>query len=108
MRVLVTGHNGYIGCVLVPMFRDHGLYGWDHARARVFLILTGLTAAYGLIFGTDAAELMEIMAGEMTVLLPGEAEWRAISGGQSFEVVGNAKFKLKVATPVDYCCSYLA
>ncbi|MBB65408.1 MAG: NAD-dependent dehydratase [Waddliaceae bacterium] len=24
MRVLVTGHNGYIGCVLAPMLKEHG------------------------------------------------------------------------------------
>src|SRR3954470_20727314 len=24
MRVLITGHDGYIGCVLVPLFREAG------------------------------------------------------------------------------------
>ena len=47
------------------------------------------------------------MSGEMEVLLPGEEAWRSISGGQSFEVSGNAKFKLRVKTLSDYCCSFI-
>lgn len=58
-------------------------------------------------FGTEKAEVMEIMAGEMTVQLPGSDEWVAIKGGQSFDVPGQSKFKLKVTTVVDYCCSYI-
>lgn len=31
MRVLITGHNGYIGSVLTPIFKDagHDVVGWD-------------------------------------------------------------------------------
>lgn len=58
-------------------------------------------------FGTAKPELMEVMAGELTVLLPGSDQWVAISGGQSFEVPGDARFKLKVTAVTDYCCSYL-
>ena len=56
-------------------------------------------------FGTDAKELMEILLGEMDVMLPGE-DWQRINGGESFEVPANSRFNLKVITPVDYCCSY--
>jgi uncharacterized protein YaiE (UPF0345 family) len=49
---------------------------------------------------------MEILAGELLVLLPGENAWKTIHGGESFEVPANAKFSLKVATLTDYCCSY--
>jgi len=58
-------------------------------------------------FNTEAPELMEILAGEMEVLLPGQA-WQTVSGGQSFEVPGNAQFTMKVKTASDYCCSFLA
>ncbi len=57
-------------------------------------------------FGTEAPELMEIMAGEMEICLPGES-WKNIKGGESFNVPGNAKFQVKVNSIVDYCCSYL-
>ena len=58
-------------------------------------------------FKTGKPELMEIMAGEMTVLLPGEKDWRKIAGGQSFEVKGNSAFKLKVTVVSDYICSFM-
>ena len=57
-------------------------------------------------FGTAAAEDMEMLAGSMDVLMPGETEWRTFSAGESFHVPANAKFKLKVPVVVDYCCSY--
>lgn len=57
-------------------------------------------------FGTDDNELMEIQSGELDVLLPGESEWQTFVKGTSFEVPKNSKFKLKVKTVSDYCCSY--
>jgi len=58
-------------------------------------------------FGTADKELMEILSGELDVLLPGENAWKAVKGGQSFEVAANAKFKLKVKKLTDYCCSFI-
>lgn len=59
-------------------------------------------------FGTEAAEIMEMLAGEVDVLLPGEAEWRSFKAGETFKVPANAKFGIKVKTVADYCCTYLA
>jgi hypothetical protein len=58
-------------------------------------------------FSTGDREIMEIYSGDLDVLLPGETAWRAIKGGQSFEVAANAKFKLKVKVISDYCCSFI-
>jgi len=58
-------------------------------------------------FSTGDREIMEIMSGEMDVMLPGEAAWRTIRGGESFEVPAQAKFGLKVKTISDYCCSFI-
>lgn len=57
-------------------------------------------------FGTEAAEEMEMLAGQMDVLLPNETAWQTVKAGQSFNVPAGAKFKLKVPVVVDYCCSY--
>ena len=57
-------------------------------------------------FSTDQHELMEILAGELDVLLPGNDEWKTISGGSSFVLPAQSIFKLKVKSVVDYCCSY--
>ncbi len=48
MRVLVTGHNGYIGCVLVPMLRaaGHDVAGLDtdyYAQSLLFPYKSGIT-----------------------------------------------------------------
>ncbi|MFB9324820.1 pyrimidine/purine nucleoside phosphorylase [Paenibacillus aurantiacus] len=58
-------------------------------------------------FGTDTKEIMEILAGELKVLLPGDSEWITISGEGEFTVPANAKFKLQIETVTDYCCSYI-
>ena len=58
-------------------------------------------------FNTEAPELMEFYAGDLDVLLPGMDDWQTISGGQSFDVPGNASFKLRVREVSDYCCSFL-
>ncbi|MGL1862798.1 MAG: pyrimidine/purine nucleoside phosphorylase [Pseudodesulfovibrio sp.] len=58
-------------------------------------------------FGTEKAEIMEIMAGEMDVLLPGNDDWITAKDGAQFIVPASSKFKLKVSSVVDYCCSYI-
>ena len=58
-------------------------------------------------FSTAAKEIMEIMAGDLEVLLPEAEQWQSINSGESFEVPANSKFQIKIKTPTDYCCSYL-
>ena len=58
-------------------------------------------------FGTVEAELMEITAGKLEVLLPQSDTWEKIQSGESFNVPADSKFRVKVETIVDYCCSYL-
>ena len=58
-------------------------------------------------FNTAAAEIMEILAGQLDVLLPGSEEWLAINGGESFDVPANSNFQLKVHKATDYCCSFV-
>lgn len=58
-------------------------------------------------FGTAKPEIMEILAGELDVLLPGTDDWRAIRGGESFDVPADSKFQLRIKTGTDYCCSFV-
>jgi uncharacterized protein YaiE (UPF0345 family) len=58
-------------------------------------------------FSTRDAEIMEIIAGNMDVLLPGERDWMPFKGGDTFNVPANATFKLKVKELSDYCCSFV-
>jgi len=59
-------------------------------------------------FGTGAAEIMEILDGECTVLLPGEKAWKKVVGGERFEVPSNARFGVRVEKTLDYICSFIA
>jgi purine/pyrimidine-nucleoside phosphorylase len=58
-------------------------------------------------FSTADAEIMEILSGELDVSLPGAAGWKAVRGGESFEVPANSRFTMKVRTLSDYCCSFI-
>lgn len=97
----------------VTVVREANIYFDGQVTSRTVLFADGTKKTLGIMlpgdyeFGTAAAEIMEILAGEFDVKLPGSEEWQTISGGQSFEVPANAKFQLKVTTVVDYCCSYL-
>jgi hypothetical protein len=57
-------------------------------------------------FGTDAAEIMEIMSGELEIRLPNE-EWKTLHTPETFSVPANSSFDLKIKTVTDYCCSYI-
>jgi uncharacterized protein YaiE (UPF0345 family) len=58
-------------------------------------------------FNTADKEIMEITSGTLEVLLPGAAGWQTIKGGESFDVPAKSKFRLKVSTITDYCCSFV-
>jgi uncharacterized protein YaiE (UPF0345 family) len=96
----------------VTVIKKANVYSDGKVTSRTVLFADGTKKTLGIMlpgeytFGTDAKELMEILAGELLVLLPGEAAWKTIHGGESFDVPANAKFSLKVATLTDYCCSY--
>jgi uncharacterized protein YaiE (UPF0345 family) len=81
--------------------------------SRTVFLQDGKKVTLGLMqpgdyeFGTAQKEIMEILAGKLEVLLPGNSEWQAIEGGQSFEVPANSKFSLKVSALTDYCCHYI-
>lgn len=57
-------------------------------------------------FDTDAAEVMEILGGEMDVQLPGSTQWKTVKAGESFNVPAQSAFNLVVKEYADYCCSY--
>lgn len=84
-----------------------------NVTSRTVLFADGSRKTLGIMmpgeyeFGTEQKEVMDIQAGELSILLPGESEWQEISGSQAFEVPANSTFKLKVRKVTDYICSYL-
>ncbi|MFO7554735.1 MAG: pyrimidine/purine nucleoside phosphorylase [Desulfobacterales bacterium] len=58
-------------------------------------------------FNTGDKEIMEIIRGDLEVLLADKGEWIRVKGGEAFEVPANSTFSLKVHTLADYCCSFI-
>lgn len=96
----------------VTVVKQANIYFDGKVTSRTVKFADGTRKTLGIMmpgdyeFGTDENELMEIMAGEVEVLLPGQSAWQTIKGGQSFEVPAKAKFGIKVKSVTDYCCSY--
>ena len=68
----------------------------------------GIMAAGEYEFATVEKEVMEILAGEVSVKLPMHNTWQEFTAGDSFEVPANASFTIQAKTLTDYCCSYLS
>ena len=97
----------------VTAVKAANIYHDGKVTSRTLLFADGSKKTLGIMlpgeysFGTEAAEEMEILSGELEVLLPGQSRWEAIKGPQTFNVPADSRFDLKVKTVVDYCCSYL-
>jgi uncharacterized protein YaiE (UPF0345 family) len=81
--------------------------------SHTVLFADGAKKTLGLIypgefhFGTDAPELMEIVAGACRVRLDGSQEWKEYAGGTSFRVPGKSGFDIAVAGGIaEYVCSF--
>jgi uncharacterized protein YaiE (UPF0345 family) len=96
----------------VTVVKKANVYFEGKVTSRTVVFADGSKKTLGIMlpgdyeFGTDASELMEILAGEMEVLLPGHSEWRTYIAGDTFTVPAKSRFGLKVRTVADYCCSY--
>ncbi len=96
----------------VTVVKKANVYFEGKVTSRTVLFADGSKKTLGVMlpgeyeFGTEAAEVMEMLAGKMDVLLPGKDQWQTFKEGDSFDVPANSSFKLKVPTVVDYCCSY--
>lgn len=77
--------------------------GFDNANQRATV---GVMAPGEYEFGTGAPEVMVVIRGALTVLLPGSSDWQTFAAGQEFNVPGNSKFQLKVAQDTAYLCEY--
>ena len=96
----------------VTIVKKANVYFKGKVTSRTVLFADGTRKTLGIMmpgeyeFGTGSREVMEMLSGEMKVLLPGQDEWQVFEAGQSFEVPANSAFKLELDDVVDYCCSY--
>ncbi|MFH5181227.1 pyrimidine/purine nucleoside phosphorylase [Paenibacillus sp. TAB 01] len=98
----------------VSVEKKANIYYGGKVTSRTVIFADGTKKTLGIMlpgdyeFATDAKEIMEIQAGELSVQLPGESKWLNINGEGEFTVPANSKFKLQIKTPTDYICSYIA
>lgn len=57
-------------------------------------------------FGTSQHETMNVVEGEMTVLLPEATEWVTYKQGEAYQIDANKSFKVKVDVQTSYLCQY--
>ena len=97
----------------VTVVKKANVYFGGQVTSRTVIFPDGSKKTLGIMlpgsyeFSTGDREIMEIMAGELDVQLPGTATWKKVCGGESFEVPAQSKFLLKVKTLADYCCSFV-
>lgn len=98
----------------VTVVKKANIYFDGKVTSRTVLFADGIKKTLGIMFpgeyefGTAEKEIMEILAGDLDVLIPGTPGWQTVVAGASFEVPAHSKFKLKVKSLTDYCCSYVS
>jgi len=96
----------------VSVIKKANLYFNGNVSSRTILFPDGTKKTLGIIlpgqyeFGTGDRERMEILAGKLNALLPGNKDWKTFEAGQSFDIPANSKFKVSASEAADYCCSY--
>mgnify|MGYP000874986217 FL=1 len=97
----------------VTVVKKANVYFDGGVTSRTIVFSDGSRKTLGIMlpgdyeFSTGDKEIMEILSGDLDVLLPGESGWKSVKGGEAFEVPAQAKFSLKVKALTDYCCSFV-
>lgn len=98
----------------VTIIKKANMYFEGKVTSRSLIFPDGSRKTLGIMlpgeyeFNTEEREIMDITSGNLEVLLPEETDWRMVSDGQSFEVPAHSKFRVKVKSITDYCCSFVA
>jgi uncharacterized protein YaiE (UPF0345 family) len=96
----------------VKVVREANVYFGGKVSSRTVLFADGTKKTLGFMqageyaFDTGVAETMEVLGGEMDVLLPGSTHWKTFKAGERYDVPANSKFELVIKAYADYCCSY--
>ena len=95
----VTKANVYFDGKVV----SHSLFFPDGSKKTLGLIYPGK-----FHFGTDKAEVMEIVAGACNVTLDGQSAVTPYSAGQAFDAPAKSGFNIEVTSGIcEYICSFV-
>ncbi len=98
----------------VSITKEANIYFDGKVTSRSIVFLDGSRKTLGIMlpgeyeFNTDDKEIIEILSGDLKVLLPEKADWITFGQGDSFEVPAQSKFGLRVIKITDYCCSFVS
>lgn len=96
----------------VSVVKKANIYYDGKVTSRIVEFEDGSIKSLGIMlpgeytFGTNEAEIMEILSGDLEIKLPNE-EWKTLNTPESFNVPANSSFDLKIKSVTDYCCSYI-
>ena len=96
----------------ITIKKEANIYYDGNVTSRTITLNDGSTQSLGIMlpgdytFGTNEAEIMEMLSGELDIRLPNE-DWKTLNTPESFNVPANSSFDLKIKTVTDYCCSYI-
>lgn len=97
----------------VSVVKKANIYFEGKVTSRTIIFPDGSRKTLGIMqpgeyeFGTADKEIMEILSGDLDLLLPDSKEWKHIKAGEAFEVPENSRFTMKVRTVSDYICSFI-
>lgn len=96
----------------VSVVHKANVYHGGNCTSRTVLFPDGEMKTLGIIhpgnyrFSTDAAEVMQILAGQARYKLADQGEWRDVQGGESFHIPANSHFEIEVVDLLDYICHF--
>lgn len=97
----------------VEVLAEANVYFDGKVVSHTVVLADGGKKTLGLIypgsfhFGTQAAERMQIVAGDCRALLDGQSEWKPYSAGSEFRVPASSGFTIAVESGIaQYICSF--
>ena len=96
----------------VTVVKQANFYFDGMVSSRTVLFADGSKKTLGVMlpgeyrFNTDSNETMEILTGELDVVLPGADAVVSVRGGETFQVPADSSFTVVEKSATDYCCSY--
>ncbi len=97
----------------VAVVKKANIYFDGGVTSRTVLFRDGSKKTLGIMqpghyeFSTSDKEVIEILFGELDVILAGEDTGKTVKEGESFSVPAHTTFTVKVKTLTDYCCSFM-
>ncbi len=108
MATIPTQFSGVTAVTKANVYFDgkvvsHSILFPDGSKKTLGLIYPGK-----FHFGTDKAEIMEIVAGSCAVKLDGQTEVKIYPAGTAFEVPAKSGFDIEVSSGIaEYICSFI-